>query len=367
MKIAHIISIGTNGGENIIQKYLNYIEVYKKLNIPYHLIILSPESINQFNFNKQTITHFKIKTVNNKCGIKRIWIKGVNYLNSFFKNHDYSHIILRIDFMDKNILNFIKEFKPILEYPTPPIEATLKGKKLYQKLAKKYNHLALKESSLNITTSNINYPNKYIFYNSLYDQHSKKTNYKISSTIKVLFMSSKYGADEYNGYDRFINGIEYYLKNNDTHTFEFIVAGKDIEGFKSMLSNFIVDQVKITYLGFKTINELNFIVKSIDLGINDLGFHRKGLQEANTLKTIDFLGWNLPFIVSHTDVNLKANQKFYLKVNENDKFLDIHKIIHFLYLLNRKDIAQMEIQSKEISLENRVKEFLLYLEENKNV
>ena len=363
MKIVHIISIGVNGGENILQKYLNYIDIYKKFGLSYKLIVISPLSLKVDTICNNNVVFIQKQTTTQKCFLKRLWLQSMETLSQFLDREEYSHIILRLDFIDKNLLNFIEKYNPILEYPTPPLEKTLQGKDFYDKLAQKYNLQALMKSKFNITVIDVNYKNSYIFHNSLYDQHNEKNNFKIGNTINVLFMSSKYGLDEYNGYDRFLRGLEEYLKNNDDYQFKFYIAGNDKEGFESMLLPTIVQKVKIEYLGFKTIKELNQIIEDIDFGLNDLGFHRKGLSVANTLKTIDFLGWNLPFIVSHNDVNVKLDQKYFLKVDENDTAINIEDVISFLLNFNSAVAKQMREQKKSITLQKRVQDFISFLQE----
>lgn len=296
--------------------------------------------------------------------MKRVWIKAIPKLKELLNQIQYNYLILRIDFIDKNILRIIKLYQPILEYPTPPIETTLKNKPFYHKLAIKYNKEALEYSKFNLTTLDIGYPNAFIFPNSLNDQHTKKINYKINNEIKILLMSSKYGPFEYNGYDRFLKGLEKFILFNSKYKISLIVAGKDINGFKDMINDTLRDNISIEYLGFKNISHFKNIIDNIDLGINDLAAHRIGLNEANALKTIDFIGWNLPFILSHKDINLKKNQKFYMKVDQSDEPINIENIIKFLKKINHDIIDQMKYQQKEISLENRIKGFIMYLENN---
>ena len=174
-------------------------------------------------------------------------------------------------------------------------------------------------------------------------------------------MSSKYAKDEYNGYDRFLSGMREYLQTDHEYNFTFFIAGDDKEGFESMLDSHLKKNIEIQYLGFQTIAELNQLIPNIDVGINDLAFHRKGLQEANTLKTIDFLAWRVPFLISHKDVNIKSEDSYYLKVPEDESAIKIQDMIKFLNQINNNDIVQMEKRALEITLEERIKEFIKFL------
>jgi hypothetical protein len=366
MKIVHVISVGINGGENIIQKYNNYIDVYKKFGIEYQLIILSPLDVNVGIVDNRSIVNIQVNPTTNKCLLKRVWLKAIPKLEQYLESIEYTHIILRIDFIDKVILNFTKKYQPILEYPMYPIETILEDKPLYHKLANRHNPIALKYSLFNITPIDNIYKNSYVFQNSLHDKHVKKEKFELHKTIKVLFMSSRYVAKHFNGYDRFLQGIENYLESKDKkYQFEFYVAGKDIEGFKSMLSNTISSQIKITYLGFQTIEQLNKVIPSLDIGVNDLAFHRNNVTISNTLKTIDFIGWRLPFVISTNDANLIEKQKFYLKVQEDESAINIYEVISFLESIDDSIKMKMDKVAKEISLEKRIEKFIQYLKNYK--
>lgn len=361
MKIIHIISVGKNGGENIYQKYLNYYNSYKKLSVDYELIVIAPESVNETCFNAENTTVLKIYTSQEKCILKRIWINALPKLENLLNSNTYDFLILRMDFIDNGLFKFIQKYQPILEYPTPPIEKTMQDRHFYHLLANKYNPYALKASKLNMTVIDVGYENSYIFHNSLHDQHRKKTKFLISDTINILLMSSKYGANEYNGYDRLLSGLEKYIKKNKAFNFVLYVAGKDVDGFKSMLNPFLEKNLTIHYLGFQTIPQLNEIVYKIDIGINDLAFHRRSLNVANTLKTLDFLGWNIPFMLSHSDVNIDKKHNYFMEVPQNEEPIDIDAMISFLRNINQDTIEQMKLQAENISLEKRAASFVDFL------
>jgi len=316
MKITQVISIGINGGENIIQKYLHIRDSYLSLGVDYRLIIISPLEIN-YNFkNLKNIYLLKKETINHKCLLVRLWLKSLKQLNSLIKKLNPDYIILRIDSVNQSIYKFIKKHNNIiLDYPNAPIEKTLQHKTFYQKLAFKYNHKILSLSTLNfVTIANTYYPNRYLFPNSLnFKKYLAKNSFdknKISKELNILLMSSKYGEYEVNGYDRLFYGIQKYLKNNINYKFNIYLAGKDMISAKKFFSKFKNTNVNILYLDFSPINELNQYIDKIDLGVNDIGCHRENIYFNSTLKTVDFIGWNLPFLVSHNDTNISKEDKY---------------------------------------------------------
>ncbi len=375
MKLIHIVYIGVNGGTNIYQKYMNYYKVFKKNeNINYHLIFISPLGFNNFE-DIENIYFLRGTFLNQKFSAMRVWENIYDELLKRVSQLNPDHIILRMDFVSKKIFNFIKKFKPILEYPTPPIEETTIEKPLYYKLSNRYNLEAMKSVSFSILSYDNGYyegkiDNIYVMNNSIFINNYKKRDFKKydETHISFLLMSSKYGKYEYSGYDRLLLGLENYLKESKKTLFELYVGGTNIEGFKEILEYYdlklVKEYVKINYLGFIPIIEINKYINKIDLGINDLAVHRKQGGKVNTLKTLDFMAWGLPFVLAHEDHGIDGKDNIkeaYLMESFNDRPLNIENIIKFLKKQNRTNIESLHFEARKISLDKKLEELVEYI------
>lgn len=364
MKLLHIIFIGINGGNNILQKYTNYYLTFRKLGIDYRLLVIAPIGSSYFSKEKYIEIH-TFKYLKEKYLLRRLWFNSEKLIIKKINTFNPTFTILRIDQVNSTINRLVKKFKLILDYPNAPIEKSLYQKPFYHKLAIKYNKQILEQSLLNIVTvKETEYKNSFVLPNSLInEQYYKKMDFKIiGSSISILFLSSKYGSYEYNGYDRFLSGLSNFMKVDNNFTFKLYFAGGDKSDILKLINQYNLENLEINYLGFKSIEELNNLIPNINLGINDIGYHRQNIKFNSTLKTVDFLGWNLPFIISHLDINLNIKDQFYLKIDENENDINMDKVISFLKSFDQVKIKQMKLKSEEISLEKRLKSLLYYLE-----
>lgn len=364
MKLLHIIFIGINGGDNILQKYTNYYLAFRKLGIDYRLLVIAPKGGSYFSKEKYIEIH-ALKYLKEKYLLRRLWFNSEKLIINKINNFNPTFTILRIDQVNSTLNRMVNNFKLILDYPNAPIEKSLSQKPFYHKLAIKYNKQIQEQSLLNIVTvKKTEYKNSFILPNSLINEkYDKKIDFKIiNSSISILFLSSKYGNYEYNGYDRFLSGLSNFLKLDNSFSFELYFAGGDKRDIFKLINRYNLENLKINYLGFKSIEELNNLIPDINLGINDIGYHRQNIKFNSTLKTVDFLGWNLPFIISHWDINLNIEDQFYLKIDENEDPINIYSVISFLKSFDSIKIKQMKLKSKEISLEKRLKSLLYFLE-----
>jgi len=369
LKLIQIISVGYNGGEGIIQKYLNFQEAFLENGVEHHLIILMPYSI-QYSFPKRNnIYIIQSHVTREKYLLHRMWIKEVKKIQQTIKSIPYDYIILRVDSINKCLYRFISENKNkiILDYPTAPIEEYLIHKPTYQKLALKYNQEAINNSLFNIVTiPEVSYKKSYLFPNSLLEKKyiSKSIYLKPSQKkdINFLLMSSKYGKYEVNGFDRLLNSLKDYTKSNSSsHKFNIYLAGTIEKNTQTYFESFNSPCINIIFLGFQTIESLNRIINDIDLGVNTIGYHRNKVFVNSTLKTVDFIGWHLPSIISHQDSNLKGNESYIFKITPNEDLIDINKLLEFLENLNDDFKQQIHDKYLSISLNSRIKEFLKYL------
>lgn len=375
MRLVHIVYIGVNGGTNIYQKYKNYYKVFKKNeNIDYHLIFISPVGFNSFQ-EEENIYFIRGSFLNQKFSAMRVWENVYEELVSKVSLLNPDFIILRMDFVSKKIFKFIKKFKPILEYPTPPIEETTIEKPLYYKLSNRYNLEAMKSVPFSILAYDNGYyegklENIYVMNNSIFIDNYKKRDFKKfdKKHITLLLMSSKYGKYEYSGYDRLLIGLENYLKESKETLFELYVGGTDIEGFKEILEHYdlqlVKEYVKINYLGFLPIVEINKYIDKIDLGINDLAVHRKQGGKVNTLKTLDFMAWGLPFVLAHEDHAIDGKESIkesYLMESFDDLPLNMKNVIKFLKKQNSTNIESLHFEAKKISLDKKLESLVEHM------
>jgi len=368
LKIIQIISIGYNGGKAIIQKYLNFQEAFLENGIEHHLIILMPHEMNYTFPQNKNIHIVKSHITRKKYLLHRMWVKEIKRISILIKKIEHDYIFIRLDSINKSIYKFIKsnKSKMILDYPTAPIEEYLIHKPYYQKLAIKYNKKAIEHSLFNIVTiPKTAYKKSYLLPNSLLTKRFiKKTSFikpSLKQETNILLMSSNYGEYEINGYDRIMESLKKFILTKTNHLFKIYVAGNISENAKEFFNKYCSISIQVKFLGFQTIESFNKIINEIDIGVNTIGYHRNKIFTNSTLKTVDFIGWNLPFIISHEDSNLKGDESFIFKIPPNDNLINIQDILTFLEEFNQDNINEINSKSNEINLTNRIQYLIEYL------
>lgn len=381
-KFLHVVPVAIKGGSSIMQKYLDYKKVFEKLNVEYVLVIITPKFFHSKFIetieNDPKIYIIESKYVNQKCIFKRTMINALKPLDEIILKEKPTNIIIRLGMLDSAYLQFIKKYNPIVEQASAPLEINFISAPLYEALAKKHMDNVFKNTKLMIGCLryfNEFYPkNKdklYIMHNSVNIPKYKKrrfTHKNRKNSYNILLMSAIYSKYSYSGYDRLLKGLQSYLKDKRVNKkINFYVLGNDIKGFKELLNKNKIfldkSRIKFHYLGFKTIKELNSIVKKMDIGINDLAGHRQKIKSVNAIKTLDFLGWNLPFIIAGDDENLIGyKESFYKKFPLGDKAIDFQDVLDFMNKIKKRDFLDMEVCKVESSLEKRLSQLLIEIE-----
>jgi hypothetical protein len=378
VRLVHLIYLGINGGENLIPKYLSWYKAFNSVGISYKPILVHsyPNLLKLPN----PIYQIYIPIKSRKCFMIRLINKSKERILEILKKESLNYLILRIETYSKHLLPLPSLFPTILEYPFLPLIYLHKQKPFYMKLTKKYEKDFITNAKAILATLSIfkekepfNTKNIFVFPNSLEPSLYKSKKFKpITKEVNLLFMSSQYHINHFNGYDRFLIGLNNFFSKSRGIKFNLFFAGRLAEeGIKTIikyykLKNLIANpNISFIFLGFKPIWELNKIIDDIHLGINDLAVHRLGYLRNTSLKTIDFLGWNLPFILAYEDENLPKKASFFKKFYPGEEPINIEDVLEFLFSLNGENLYEEQEYAKSVTIYNRVKNFAKFLEKLK--
>jgi hypothetical protein len=246
--------------------------------------------------------------------------------------------------------------KVLLEFATFPYDQEFKNRSL------------LKKSVLLVDKLFRNYLKNFVEKTITYTEHQSiygiKT-IKIENGIDVSFIRKKQLCSDSNqlnligvanlaiwhGYDRVIKGIsEYYKSKNpldiDVH-FSIIGDGparKDLE--KLVISLNLI--AKVVFKGQLAGPDLEFEFDNSHIGIEVIGMHRRGLNEASSIKAREYCIKGLPFISSVTDKDF-INSEFVMKIPANDDPVIIWDIIEFYEHLKGSDYS---LKMNEYAIKN---------------
>ena len=144
--------------------------------------------------------------------------------------------------------------------------------------------------------------------------------------IRMLALASMAG---WHGYDRILRSLAEYRGNSTIH---LDMVGPDGDGslaaWKALAEKLgIMEQV--SFHGSLYGDALNAVVAKADVGIGSLGMFRFGLNSGMTLKLREYMARGLPFVYAVDDPSIPADQRFCLRVNNEETPIDLEALVAF--------------------------------------
>lgn len=151
----------------------------------------------------------------------------------------------------------------------------------------------------------------------------------------------------WHGYDRMIKGIA-TLDKDFRDRIVFDMVGNEGDGSLTQWKQLVEElglEKQVIFHGRKMGEELDPFYEKADVGICSLGMYRIGFESGSILKLREYSARGLPFVYAANDPALPTEQKFALKVPNDDTPIDVKQVIDFaLALRNEEDIP---IQMRE--------------------
>lgn len=154
----------------------------------------------------------------------------------------------------------------------------------------------------------------------------------------------------WHGYDRVINGLEYYYRSNpDTKVYFHIVGRLSGDREKSEIYNAIKRgnlNNHVILHGAMWGNDLNNIFNKCDFAIGSLGRHRSGITHIKTLKNREYAARGISFIYSEIDDDFEA-KPYIIKAPADDSPINIAQIVAYC---RSRQLPPQEIREDIFSL-----------------
>lgn len=289
-------------------------------------------------------TGYNNETISKKIG-KRLPMQSINNWKigeGLITEADV--IYIRYSKADFGLINFLKRVKKInekikilIEIPTYPYDGeekiTLSNSTIL--LRDKYYRLKLKKYCNRILTysdDDVIWGIKTINLSNVVDFHKiKPLNVRKNINRNEIHIIGVATLSLWHGYDRFIEGLYNYYKQNKGRNIKFHIVGDgpEYETYKNMINQLhLEDCIKLH--GRLEGEELDQIYNISSLGVDALGRHRSGVEYNSSLKGKEYGAKGLPIISAvKTDLDKYPNFKYYLKVNANEEPIDIDEVLKF--------------------------------------
>ena len=276
------------------------------------------------------------------------------------RNYDY--VVLRYPFADKSCIRFAKKYDVISEhhsYEIHELKANLINKSsariklislvrllLEYKYGTRYREqckgiIAVTDEIRCKEVAKIKQDLPSIAISNGVDVDAiKMTSYRPLKTrsLNMIFVASN--LLPWHGLRRILTSIEKYEG-------EYDITVHLVGDMKFSIAD-PLSKGKTIYHGVKDGIELDEIYSKSNVAISTLALHLKNLKEAASLKTREYTARGIPFILAYDDPDLNDvdhNDRFYLKVPNNDKVVDIEKLITFAERLSIKYFNPSELSS----------------------
>jgi glycosyltransferase involved in cell wall biosynthesis len=143
--------------------------------------------------------------------------------------------------------------------------------------------------------------------------------------LNILFLSSDLDQP-WNGIDRMIKGLASYKGSTRIN---FYLIGSGGECYSEMIGLINNENVKVIITKEKSGPDLDAYFEQCNIGISSLAVFRKKMTQACSLKTREYIARGMPFIYAYQDVDLAGREEFAMRIDEEERPLDIERIIEF--------------------------------------
>ncbi|WP_270640598.1 glycosyltransferase family protein [Longibaculum muris] len=329
------------------------------------------KQIEIFNSNDIICEKYELDT---GCERNKSLIRKIRHLNPFanvypkwivdekFKTCDFIYF-RRTNYINYHLIRFLKKIrisnsniKIFMEIPTYPYDGEFRGKKgKYFLTLDKIFRTKLKnlvdiifvidpEKLTNgklFSVKSVNFINGYDVINCKVRKYIKHDEIRLAC---VGMFSS------WHGYERLIYGLnEYYMNGGKRKIIvDMVGEGSELSFYKKLIKYFGLEE-NFVFHGKCFGDKLDQIYSKTDIGIASLGRYKSGIQILGDLKTREYLAKGIP-VISGCGVDIFESQneleyylqipncsnpvkiddviKFYEKIKEDRKYIDIEKKLH---------------------------------------
>lgn len=165
-----------------------------------------------------------------------------------------------------------------------------------------------------------------------------------SDELNLLIVAS---IRDNHGVDRVLQGLSDYYGSRGTRKIVFNIVGDGdaIPSLRELVNKLPKAKNHVIFHGFKSGSELDAIYELSDIGVSALGFHRLGVAYCSPLKSKEYFAKGLPIAGTTAEKDILSSdcREFFFASSEDDKPLEIEKLIEFYDDLKSKGITSIDI------------------------
>lgn len=226
--------------------------------------------------------------------------------------------------------------KVVMEIPTYPYdqEYTQLRTKCYLWIDQCFRHALARQLDSIVTFSNAEsiFGKRTIRISNGIDFNAIPLRNHTNDTSNELHLIGVAEVHYWHGYDRLVQGLATYYRNQPTYKVYFHIVG-ELSGERereTILPVIRDNQLEpyVTLHGARHGQELDKLFDQADFAIGSLGRHRSGITHIKTLKNREYAARGLAFVYSETDDDFD-HKPYVLKAPPDESPIDIARIIDF--------------------------------------
>jgi len=265
----------------------------------------------------------------------------------------YDRIILRYPGADASGLPFVRKYNVVTEHHTkelPEHQALLKSeltlpvralKHLRIRLHEKYHSAILENvkgiigvtkdiSEYEARLSSRQIPKRRIpnGISTANITHTKFLSYN-GRILNMAFMASEKAP--WHGLDRILTSLEHYKGST--------IINLHLIGSMRQSDATLGDNVNVVYHGHKSGSVLDTLMSQMNVAMSSMALFKNHMVEGSCLKTREYTARGLPFIIGHSDYDLRFvddDKKFFVEFPNDCSLVDFEKVIDFAHGLSKR-------------------------------
>lgn len=347
MKILYFIPMEIKNFDGISKKVLYQVVALRKLGIEVEICCedIKKNKIFRKIFNSNITLE---KSVSNIITKQLLYYKYEQTLKYVLENN-FDVIYIRYVYMaNPCFIKFLKKIKEknikiIVEIPTYPYDKELIHKDMIRQI-KYFIERKYREKMCNYVDKIITFSNDDEIFgiktvrisNGIDPNEILIINKNIKKSINEINFIGVAGIAFWHGFDRFILSMAEYYKNVPKEIVKFHIVGDGDKETVNALKNLIKEnklEDYVVFYGYKSGKELDEIYNKSDIGIGSLGAYRKKIYKSSALKSREYCGKGIPFVLGELDDSFLECKFIYNVPNDNSLF-SIKEIIEWYKNLN---------------------------------
>lgn len=321
------VDLCDNGYFGVAKKIMSQILVFKKFFGKVYLTFYSGQMVYLLE-DKQII--------DKKLAVTRAMCYTV--IEEWLDKYNIKRTYIRYSFSDKWFLYFLKVqkekgIKTVLEIPTYPYDGEIAGGR-FKRIRIEDNYYR-EQMYQYVDCAATNSEAEAIFGMSCIkllngvNVESHPLHLKRKTDKKIVLIGVSIMAI-WHGYERVLEGLYHYYKNEGEYDFLFKIVGEGIEKnkYQSLVLKYGL-QSRVEFCGMLGGEDLNQQYALADIAVSSLGLYKTGIEDVTPIKGAEYCARGIPFICGYHDMRFPDKADYIMTVPNNPEPLNMHEVIAF--------------------------------------